>query len=334
MRGGLATGVDGQSQQHDVVGDYDLSSHDTDDCGLFQNRVHTVVHTNWWWSTFTSTEGEKFLQIKRKTFVVLGPTLKGAIFWFETLQSSCIHHQPPPGTSNPEVFSPLKAFKQLLDVLALSCDGMRTLHMISSFSITIQLEPTVVEKKKTPVTRIKGVIWYYKLRWHVKSFKAVLSVSPSSARAYARNFSFWALNWHVYNYDNFFTDVPLKFSNQLLRHHSHFAPFCQAGWWINGKAFISSRSNVFCQMFLSVKAYGSYMINKIILGCLKIRYFSPRVSLQFATFTREISSWTLEEKFHFNVRPCITRFIASTLLRFSISSHRLWSSWGSGSPRW
>ena len=62
--------------------------------------------------------------------------------------------------------------------------------MISSFSITIHLEPTVVEKKKTPVTRIKGVIWYYKLRIHEKSFKAdVLSVSPSSARAYARNFT-------------------------------------------------------------------------------------------------------------------------------------------------
>ena len=104
------------------------------------------------------------MQIKRKTFVVLGPSLKGAIFLFETLQSSCIHHQPPPGTSNPEVFSPLKAFKQLLDVLALSCDGMKTLHMISSFSITIHLEPTVVEKKKKPVTRMKGVIWYYKLR--------------------------------------------------------------------------------------------------------------------------------------------------------------------------
>ena len=64
--------------------------------------------------------------------------------------------------------------------------------------------------------------------------------------------------------------------------------------------------------FSNIVGFCVYTINKIIHGCLKIWNFSSCVQRDISLvrkLTREISRWTLEEKFHISSSPCIILYL-------------------------
>ena len=92
-------------------------------------------------------------------------------------------------------------------------------------------------------------------------------------------------------YDNF--SCVFEIADQLLAHHSLYLAL-----WLNGNAcsFWSVNQVGF---FLLVRCFYNKQNNKWLLGDLEF----------LVECSKEISSWTLEEKFHLSACPCIILYV-------------------------